>query len=539
VAAGTPGRKITYNSATNELSFPEEAALKIRSARLISVFFLILALTAMTWGQVPSAAMPAGFSAETASAVRVFVEATMKQWNVAGAAVGIVKDGRIVFLEGFGKRDTALNLPVTPKTRFILGSTTKAFTALAVGLLVADKKLEWDKPVASFLPEFRLQDEYASAHATPRDLAAHRTGLPRHDFVWVNAPMDLPEMVRSLRFLEPSRELRASFQYNNLMYISLGYLVEKVSGSPWDEFVRERIFRPLGMKNSGLTIPEFTAAPEYAFSYRWEKDAFAAQRLPLPADKLMYGARASGSVNTTAEDMCAWLTVHLEAYRAGAKPALPANILRETHSPQIPLPWSPQTNSEVLTPAYGLGWMIDVYRDHWRVHHGGSTLDFNSYVALYPRAQTGVVVLINASSPANDILALGLSDLALGLVPIDWNKRVADQIKARRAAAPPEKRVEGTQPAHKLEDYAGEYAHPAYGLMTVEVKNGGLAVNYKGFASPLEHWHYETFRPKESELEGQKLTFRTDSSGGVTALSAPLESAVKEIVFERRTTKKP
>lgn len=169
-----------------------------------------------------------------------------------------------------------------------------------------------------------------------------------------------------------------------------------------------------------------------------------------------------------------------------------------------------------------------------RGHHGGSTLDFNSYVALFPRAQIGVVVLINASSPANDNLALGLSDLALGLTPIDWNKRTEDRLKARRMSAPAEKRIEGTRPAHKLEDYAGEYVHPAYGLISVALKNDALEANYKGFVSPLEHWHYETFRLTASDIEGQKLTFRTDVRGGVTAVAVALEPAVKDIIFERR-----
>lgn len=513
---------------------PEETYLFIHRTRRFSIALCILGVSALSWGQTQASA-PAGLSTETTAAIRMFVDSTIKQWHVAGAAVGIVKDGKITFLEGFGKCDTSRELPVTPRTTFILGSTTKAFTTAALGLLVAEKKLEWDKPVSTYLPEFRLQDEYASAHATVRDLASHRTGLPRHDYVWVNSPMDLPEMVRSLRFLEPNRELRAVFQYNNLMYITLGLLVERVSGMPWDAFIRERIFKPLAMNGSGCTIPEFQSAPEYAVSYRWVKEAFAPQPLPVPSEKLMYGARASGSVNTTAEDMCAWILAHLQTYQAGSKSALPADAIRETHTPQIPMPWNPASNPEILTPSYGMGWMISVYRENWTVHHGGSTLDFNSSVVLFPRANTGLVVLINASSPANDILAYGLSDLALGLSPIDWNKRTADQIIARRPSGPAEKPVEGTRPAHPLEEYAGEYVHPAYGLMTVTFKGGALEVNYKGFVSPLGHGHYETFRSSTGTFSGQRLTFQTDSRGRVTALTAALEPAVKDIVFERRT----
>jgi CubicO group peptidase (beta-lactamase class C family) len=192
--------------------------------------------------------------------IRSYIDTSMKVWGTPGLAVGIVKDGKVILAEGFGKRDVEKNLPVTPKTRFILGSTTKAFTTMAMGILVDEGKLDWDKPVSSYLPQFKLMNEYATLHATPRDLATHRTGLPRHDIVWANAAFSLPELVESLQYLEPSRDFRTTFQYNNLMYIAAGCLVGRVSGSSWEEVVRERIFEPLGMADSGCTVPELLSA---------------------------------------------------------------------------------------------------------------------------------------------------------------------------------------------------------------------------------------------------------------------------------------
>ncbi len=487
------------------------------------------------WSQ-PSAAAPPDASQllpDQAQKIRAQIQSTLKTWEVPGAAVGIVKDGRVVFLEGFGDRDLEKRLPVTPQTRFILGSTTKAFTALSVGLLAVEKKLDWDRPVSDYVPEFRLMDEYASLHATPRDLASHRTGLPRHDFVWVNSTQDLPGLVRSLRFLEPSRELRADFQYNNLMYMTLGYLVERVSGLPWDDFVRDRIFRPLGMTDSGCTIPEYTAAAEYAISYKREKDGFFALPFPRPEEKLMYGARASGSINSTAADMAKWILEHLAAYEPGIKTVFPADLLREMHTPQVPVPQPPGAKDVVLLPAYGLGWMADIYRKEWRVQHGGSTLGYNSFVSFFPQAKVGLVVLINIDSPAINILANGITDLALGLAPFDWSQRYEERRKARNEAETKEPRVAGTSPAHKLEDYAAEYSHPAYGTLKVKFEAGRLAVETHGFSSPLEHWHFETFRVSQGELLGKKLNFRTNELGQIASVTAKLEPAVTEIVFER------
>ncbi len=466
--------------------------------------------------------------------VRTAVESILKSWNVPGAAAGIVRDGKIVFLEGFGRRDLEKDLPVTPRTRFVLGSTTKAFTTMAIGLLAVENKLDWDKPVSSYLADFRLMDEYATLHATVRDLAVHRAGLPRHDLVWVNSPQDLGEMVRNLRFLEPSRELRARFQYNNLMYMTLGLLIEKAAGLPWDVYVREKIFRPLRMDRSGCSIPEYTAAAERALSYRFEKDRFVAQPLPQPAAKLTYGPRASGSINTTAEDMCRWITAHLESGKVDGVQVFPANVVREMHTPQITLPQEPGSDEETLSPSYALGWMTDVYRGLWRVHHGGSTQDFNSYVSLFPRTKTGLVVLINASSPAINVLALSVSDIALGLSAIDWTKRAQEEMKKSQSAEPQEKRVEGANPAHKLEEYAGEYVHPAYGILNVEKTAEKLRGSFHGFEFSLEPWHFETFLIADSPLQGEKLTFQTSAQGEVKAVTAPLEPAVKDIVFERR-----
>ena len=508
---------------------------KFKRPALALVFVLLASALYLAGG--PSSLQPGqakGLSKDVALKLRASAAAIMKKWDIPGAAVAIVKDGEIAYIEGFGQRDLEKGLPVTPRTRFILGSTTKAFTALAVGLLTAENKLDWDKALVTYLPDFRLQDDYASLHATPRDLAAHRTGLPRHDLVWVNSPLEIAEMVRSLRYLEPSRELRAAFQYNNLMYITLGYLVERTAGKPWDEFVRERIFKPLGMNESGCTIPEFTAAPEFALSYVRKDGKQALSPLPQPADKLMYGARASGSVNTTAQDMCRWIMAQLQDGRVDGRQALPQGLIGKTHAPQIPIPWSPASDPETLFPSYALGWMTDVYRGHYRVHHGGSTLEYNSYVTLFPQDRTGLVILINASSPASTVLAAVVSDLALGLDPIDWSGRVEKRMKAGSEGEPQEKRVEGTHPSHPLEEYAAVYSHPAYGELRVEKAGGnGLLAIIHGFRWPLEHWHYETFAVTEGVFRGEKLTFVTDPKGDVAEVACAFEPAVKDIVFKK------
>jgi CubicO group peptidase (beta-lactamase class C family) len=302
---------------------------------------------------------------------------------------------------------------------------------------------------------------------------------------------------------------------------------------PWDDFVRQKIFKPLGMNDSGCTIPEFMGASEWALSYVREGDRQTVSPLPGPEDKLMYGARASGSVNTTAPDMCRWLLAQLQDGQVEGRQVLPPGVVRGTHLPQIPMAW-PATDQEALFPSYALGWMTDVYRGHYRVHHGGSTLEFNSYVTLFPRDKVGLVVLVNTSSPGSTILANVISDAALGLEPIDWSQRAEKRMKEAPKDKPQDKRVAGTAPAHRLEEYEAAYTHPAYGEVRVEIADGRLLAATHGFRWPLEHWHYETFALTEGPFRS-KVHLLTDVKGEVAEVACGLEPAVKDIVFKRGT----
>src|SRR5262245_21183833 len=145
-----------------------------------------------------------------------FVEQVMKDWSVPGIAVAIVKDGHIVYAKGFGARDQNKGLKVTTDTLFAIGSCSKAFTATAMGILVDERKLDWDKPLRDYLPDFKLYDSYATEHIRPRDLVTHQSGLPRHDMMWYGSPLSRRELYERLQYLEPSMPLHAKFQYNNL-----------------------------------------------------------------------------------------------------------------------------------------------------------------------------------------------------------------------------------------------------------------------------------------------------------------------------------
>ena len=188
-----------------------------------------------------------------------YVEKAMKEWEVPGLAIAIVKDDRIVFAKGYGVRELGGTATVNEQTLFAIGSSSKAFTAATVAMLVDEGKLKWDDPVTKYLPSFQLFDLYATREMTVRDLLTHRSGLERGDLIWYASPYDRNEVLRRVRFLKPSWSVRSRFGYQNIMFLAAGQLSPAVTGKEWDDVIRERIFMPLGMNSSNTSIKKFAS----------------------------------------------------------------------------------------------------------------------------------------------------------------------------------------------------------------------------------------------------------------------------------------
>lgn len=464
----------------------------------------------------------------------------MKKFDVPGAAIAIVKGKDIVYARGFGYRDVEKQLPVTPDTLFAIGSSTKAFTTFVLGTLVDEGKMEWEKPVRTYIPWFKLYDTSAGEHLTPRDLVTHRSGLPRHDLVWYNNyDASRQWLVERLAYLEPTADLRTQFQYNNLMFVTAGYLTEVITGKPWEQNVRDRILDPLGMRRTTFSIVEMQKDTD--FSQPYEKKEGHVVKLPF---RRITNIGPAGAINSSVNEMSRWVMVHLNGGKYEGKELAKASTVDDMHSPHMTM-GEPSDRPEITAPDYGMGWFVQAYRGHQWVQHGGNIDGFSAMVSLFPQDGIGIVVLTNLNAtPLGTLLVQTAMDRLLGLKPIDWIGEAAvkrargeeahkEGVKKKDAA-----RIQGTHPAHNLEDYAGEYENPGYGLLKVVVHEGHLETVFNGITTPLEHWHYETFsglKADDPTFEDMKYTFQADSRGYVSALAAPFEPAVKDIVF----TKKP
>jgi len=468
-----------------------------------------------------------------------FAEATLKEWTVPGAAVVVVKDGAVVLARGFGLRDVARRLEVTPQTLFAIGSSTKAFTTLLLASLVDEGTLDWDTPVRAYLPSFALYDTVATERMTPRDLVTHRSGLPSHDPMWYNSPLSRREIVDRLRYLRPSQDFRAAWQYQNLTYITAGHLVEQVTGHTWERLVTERIFQPLGMERSNLSVDRLTQASDHSLPYQ-DVDGQPGE-IPFRNVDVLGPA---GSINSSVADMAQWLLLHLGDGRRGDRWIVSEGQLAQLHAPQMVMATGdkvPTHYKEAPHASYGMGWFVQPYRGYDMIHHGGNTDGFSAMVAFLPTENSGVAVLSNRSdNPTPVILALNIFDRLLDLDQVPWNERAKEMDAGLREAADKGKeqsetdRVAHTRPSHNLDAYAGDYEHPGYGVMSIARDGAGLKAAYNGLDIALTHYHYDTFEAAHDLFAvPPKALFSTNSKGGIDGISVPFEPTTPDIVFKR------
>ncbi|MFN0180993.1 MAG: serine hydrolase [Gemmatimonadales bacterium] len=485
----------------------------------------------------PLAAQP---SPPDLSSIDPVVTAMMAEWHVPGLALGVIKDGKVVYAKGYGFRDVEASLPVTPRTLMAIGSNSKSFTVALMGMLADEKKLDWDTPVRAYLPEFQMYDEYATKHLTPRDLVNHRSGLPRHDVVWYGRNTTPKEMIGRLRFLEPTTSFRNRWQYQNLMYLTAGYLTERLGERSWDEQIRQRIFAPLGMTRANTSTNDIVKADDFAFPYAWADGKMV--RIPF---RNIDHVGAAGSINASIDDMLKYVQFRIDLGMAGGKQLLSAAQAKLMESPQMPIGPDGETlwaGFDLLS--YGLGVGTGSYRGHRAVIHGGGIDGFISQMSWLPDQRIGVMVLTNqgVNNQVPTLVVKSVYDRVLGLAPIDWaaRQRESDRTAAKLAAEAEAKlaadRKSGTEPSHPVTAFVGSYRHPGYGTVVIQPNGSGLELVVDDMRAPLEHYHYNVYRVRPGRASGMlqgMVTFLPDLKGQIDRVTIPLEPALPALVLTR------
>lgn len=195
------------------------------------------------------------------------MEKGQKIWDGTSVAVGVIKDGQVTLLDGYGYRNVEEKLPADGQTLYQIGSCSKAFTAALCAIFVDKGLIDWDTPIREYDPDIRFYDDYVSDHVTLRDVLSHRTGVPRHEYSWYGTDFDRQQLVHNIRFLEPNKPFRTDFQYNNYGYLVAGAVLEKVSGKTYEELLQEYIFNPLGMKRTNAYLDLLEGDPDHGQAY--------------------------------------------------------------------------------------------------------------------------------------------------------------------------------------------------------------------------------------------------------------------------------
>lgn len=421
----------------------------------------------------------------------------MEDYHVAGMSVALIKDGQVESVCGYGLRNVEEDLPMTGDTVMPIGSVTKTFTSLALAMLADEGKLDWDEPVKTYIPWLELHDQILTDNVTARDLMCHRTGTPKYDLQAIYAaPDDKKEMVRSLKYLQTSAAFRTTFQYSNQMVSLAGYLVDVLAGKPYEDFVRERIFAPLGMKSSDFEISSLGKYEKTSKGYVFANDMF----IQPPAMHL--GAFApSGAIVSSAEDMAKFALFQLGDGTWEGERLVSEAMMQEMHKHQMigtPYFWDFE---ETQCAEYGLGWFTDIYRGRKLINHGGNTNGFSAQMTLLPEDDFAIVALSNATSNfAVNALGHYAADEALGVADIpDWSARFNEvftnlmngAMAGMQARA--EAKVPDTQPTRPLADYAGKYSHPGFGTMEFVMTEQGLSGIWNGLPAMLMHYNYDAF----------------------------------------------
>jgi len=491
------------------------------------------------WFGTPGAAQrPAAARRDPLAGIDAYITQAMKIWKVPGLAISVVKGDSMIFAAGYGVRRIGEAARVDARTMFAIGSASKAFTGATVGMLVDEGKVGWDEPVATYLGSFEMYDPWATREIRVRDLLTHQSGLSRGDALWFGTTRSREEILRAVRMLKPSWSMRSKFGYQNLMFLAAGEVVHAVSGKSWDDFVAERIFRPLQMSESNSTVRALEGKPNVATPHAEIEDT-----VRVVAWRNIDNVAAAGSINSNVTEMANWVRLWLNGGAFRGVRILSEAVVKEATSPQFVIRdpfWQLVAGPDANFVTYGFGWAVQDFHGRKFVHHGGNIDGMSAMVGFMPQDKLGVVVLTNLNGTMSTMAVMQhVLDRMLGVTPprdlSAWfREQVApferQEVEQRRKRT--EARVAGTEPSLPLDQYAGKYTNDLYGGATVTVESGHLVVKYD--ASPaavgdLHHWHFDVFeaRMRDPMMGKIPVAFELGSNGKVARMTFELEGPVE------------
>lgn len=423
-----------------------------------------------------------------------YINKGLKDWNLPGLAIAIVKDGKIVVMKGYGVRNVKTNEPVDENTLFMIASNTKLFTGTALAQLEADKKISLDDKISKYFPDYTLYDPNTTALVNIRDMLSHHLGTKtfQGDFTFWNSTFSRKEIMDKMKLLKPHAGFRQSYGYCNSCFLTAGQVIEAATGKTWQADVQDSILTPLGMTNTYICPPNMGALKDAAQPYTI---SFAGNLLPVPYDNVENLAPAAGIVSCV-KDIAKWLTMQLDSGKYDGKRIIPWRALQRTRDINTMISSRKSSYMPSNFSGYGLGVEVTDYNGRQVYSHTGGADGFVTNTCFVPDEHLAITILTNSDTQDFfEALRYQILDAYLGVPNTDrsafflkfFSKEQQEQIKATKAM---QARVKGTAPELPLRDYTGNYTNDLFGQITISAVKSGLAVkfdNHVNFSADLKY----------------------------------------------------
>jgi CubicO group peptidase (beta-lactamase class C family) len=454
-----------------------------------------------------------------------YIQNAMQLWKTPGLSVVVVKDNAVVFKKAYGVKDISTHEPFNTSTLSICASTTKAMTAVCMGMLVDAGKIKWTDKVSDVYPEFKLYDDYASSEITIKDLFTHNTGLGNADMLWV-FDYSIDTIIHQMRYIQPAYSFRSSFGYQNLMYMVAGEVIHKVSGKPWDQFIKDSLFIPLEMDHTYPNYTQSLAENNHITTHYMYEDSVI-ETIPFIDSKTV---DAAGGVWSCADDINKWMMCMLDSTKLNGKRLLKPETYAELFKPQAIVTTDEFYPTQQLTKphwtTYGLGWFQEDYKGKMIEFHTGSLDGAVAIIGLIPDENFGVYIFANMDhTEIRHALMYKAMDLfVLNDDSNDWSKdlyKLYTGLAAKNKKEEKEteaKRVLNTKLSLELKNYTGNYSNEIYGDAEVVLQGDSLVLKLPNNINvDLSHWNYDTFQGKfEHKWYGKNMVqFSLNEEGKV------------------------
>jgi CubicO group peptidase (beta-lactamase class C family) len=496
-------------------------------------FFAVLVIAALSFKCSNTFGQNLKFVIDTTK-LDAYIQKGISDYSVAGLAIGIVSDTSIIFQKGYGVLNKTKSKTTNPQSLFPIGSCTKAFTCACLGMLVDEHKIAWDDKVTKYLLDFKMHDPYITSELTIRDILSHKSGLGNSngDALLFGTHFTRDELIEKIQYLPIKDGFRECYGYNNLMYIVAGKIIEKVSNETWEEFIKKRLLKVIGMHNTTTDLTISLETDNLAFPHNEKGELSNYWNVFDP------NVGPAGSIISNIEDMNKWLQLLLNNGSLNHQQVIAKNTVEELFSPQTIMQVNPFWKyNGVHFQTYGLGWKLYDYEGKLIAEHTGGGAGFICNMFLIPEKKIGVVILTNQITWLASVLQYYIVDMILEKPERDWSNEMLGYYKEemkdekQKKEELLKKRTIGTHPSLAVVRYSGIYKDEIYGEAEVSMENDSLYFRLspaQGFYDcNLEHWEHDTFKAefplsKELDFPIGFLTFDINAQGNVEGFKIKL-----------------